>query len=97
MVVQLADMAFLQMKHGKGRKLRFVKEFDYIGAFLATMGLLLFLMGLSWGGSLYPVCHDFIYLLFYPGLNSRDLWACSRAELRARLLIVRIQIHTNLV
>lgn len=32
----------------------FVKEFDYVGLFLFTGGLLVFLMGLSWGGSLYP-------------------------------------------
>ncbi|KAF2101751.1 MFS general substrate transporter [Rhizodiscina lignyota] len=42
------------MKHGHGRKLKYIKEFDYIGTALATLGLLLFLMGLSWGGSLYP-------------------------------------------
>lgn len=32
----------------------FIKEFDYVGLFLFTSGLLVFLMGLSWGGSLYP-------------------------------------------
>lgn len=42
------------MKHGSGRKKQFMKEFDYIGTLMATLGLLLFLMGLSWGGSLYP-------------------------------------------
>lgn len=39
------------MKHGTGRKVQYLKEFDYIGTFMATLGLLLFLMGLSWGGS----------------------------------------------
>jgi hypothetical protein len=34
--------------------MKFVKEFDYIGTFMLTLGLLLFLMGLSWGGSLHP-------------------------------------------
>ncbi|OBT52119.1 hypothetical protein VE04_06965 [Pseudogymnoascus sp. 24MN13] len=42
------------MKHGSGHKMKFVKDFDYVGTFLVTMGLLLFLMGLSWGGALYP-------------------------------------------
>lgn len=42
------------MKHGPGRKMQFVREFDYIGTLMAILGLLLFLMGLSWGGSLYP-------------------------------------------
>lgn len=27
---------------------------DYIGVFLFTGGLIIFLMGLSWGGTLYP-------------------------------------------
>ena len=29
------------------------KDFDFIGCILFTAGLLLFVMGLSWGGSLY--------------------------------------------
>lgn len=32
----------------------YVKNFDYIGAFLYALGLLLFIMGLSWGGSVHP-------------------------------------------
>jgi MFS family permease len=42
------------MKHETGRKMKFVKEFDYIGTLLMALGLLLFLMGLSWGGTLHP-------------------------------------------
>lgn len=42
------------MKHGAGQKKKFIKEFDYIGTFMLTLGLLLFLMGLSWGGALHP-------------------------------------------
>ncbi len=42
------------MKHGRTSAMRFVKDFDYVGTGLATVGLLLFLMGLSWGGSMYP-------------------------------------------
>jgi MFS family permease len=37
-----------EMKHGKGRKLQYLRDFDYIGTLMATLGLLLFLMGLSW-------------------------------------------------
>jgi len=33
-----------QMKHGAGRQLEFLKNFDYIGTFIVTLGLLLFLM-----------------------------------------------------
>jgi MFS family permease len=44
------------MKHGHvpGRRRQYIKDFDYVGASLATLGLLLFLMGLSWGGTTYP-------------------------------------------
>lgn len=42
------------MKHGNSSKLRYVRHFDYVGAVLYAAGLLLFLMGLSWGGTVYP-------------------------------------------
>lgn len=42
------------MKHGASRKLEFIKNFDYVGTLMLTLGLLLFLMGLSWGGVLHP-------------------------------------------
>jgi hypothetical protein len=43
------------MKHGRvpGRRTKYLKEFDYIGTLLASLGLLLFLMGMSWGGGQY--------------------------------------------
>ena len=43
-----------RMKHGAARKLKFIKEFDYAGTSLFTAGLVVFLMGLSWGGSVHP-------------------------------------------
>jgi MFS family permease len=42
------------MKQGNKRRMAVIKNFDYIGALLFVAGLLLFLMGLSWGGSAYP-------------------------------------------
>jgi hypothetical protein len=58
------------MKHGHGRKMEFLKHFDYLGTIMVTLGLLcvldpdchrslltadsLFLMGISWGGVLHP-------------------------------------------
>lgn len=44
-----------ERKHKNARIADFVKNFDYIGTFLYTSGLLLFLMGLSMGGdSVFP-------------------------------------------
>lgn len=41
--------------HGQRRsRWQEVKDLDIGGIFLYSAGLLLFLMGLSWGGSLYP-------------------------------------------
>lgn len=31
-----------------------VKDFDFIGTFLYVGGFIIFLLGLSWGGSVYP-------------------------------------------
>ncbi|CAK7203070.1 hypothetical protein SEUCBS139899_005799 [Sporothrix eucalyptigena] len=41
-------------KHGTDSIMRWVKNYDYIGMFLYLAGLLLFILGLSWGGSIYP-------------------------------------------
>ncbi|CAK7235759.1 hypothetical protein SCUCBS95973_009376 [Sporothrix curviconia] len=43
-----------RMKHAAASKMQFVKHFDYLGILLVTLGLLLFLMGISWGGTLHP-------------------------------------------
>lgn len=42
------------MKHDANRKWEFVKDFDYLGVVIFVAGLLLAMMGLSWGGSLHP-------------------------------------------
>jgi len=42
-----------EMKHKRRSKMQVFKDFDFIGCLLFTAGLLLFVMGLSWGGSLY--------------------------------------------
>lgn len=43
-----------KMKHANARKIQFIAEFDYIGCALFILGMLLFLMGLAWGGTLHP-------------------------------------------
>lgn len=43
------------MKHGAdARVARYLRDFDYAGTLLYTGGLLVFLMGLNWGGAVYP-------------------------------------------
>lgn len=41
------------MKYKNRSKMQQFKDFDFVGCLLFTAGLLLFVMGLSWGGSLY--------------------------------------------
>ncbi|KAL1891973.1 hypothetical protein Sste5346_007317 [Sporothrix stenoceras] len=43
-----------EMKHRNASKMAFVKNFDYVGTVLYLGGLLIFVLGLSWGGSVYP-------------------------------------------
>ncbi|KAF2420731.1 MFS general substrate transporter [Tothia fuscella] len=38
-------------------KMFWIKNFDYIGTFLYAAGLVIFIMGLSWGGAQYPWKH----------------------------------------
>jgi MFS family permease len=40
--------------HTRASKRKVLKELDYLGIVLFTAGLVLFLLGLSWGGQLYP-------------------------------------------
>lgn len=39
---------------GSEKKSSMLQQIDFVGLFLLSAGLLLFLMGLSWGGSVYP-------------------------------------------
>lgn len=42
-------------KHGSAeQKKEWVKHFDYLGVLLYSAGLVLFLLGLSWGGGVFP-------------------------------------------
>ncbi|KPM38189.1 hypothetical protein AK830_g8362 [Neonectria ditissima] len=40
--------------HERKTKRQMLRELDYLGIFLWTAGLTLFLMGVSWGGKMYP-------------------------------------------
>lgn len=44
------------IKHSRDKltKMQIIKDFDYVGLVLFSGGLLIFLLGLQWGGSLHP-------------------------------------------
>ncbi|KAL2844095.1 siderophore iron transporter [Aspergillus pseudoustus] len=43
-----------EMKHSKRERLTLARKLDWIGIFLFISGIVLFLIGLSWGGNVYP-------------------------------------------
>jgi hypothetical protein len=42
-----------QAEHGKTKR-QLLREFDWVGLFLFLAGCTLFIVGISWGGTLYP-------------------------------------------
>ncbi|KAB5540566.1 fungal trichothecene efflux pump [Coniochaeta sp. 2T2.1] len=42
-----------RMKHGNASVMKYIKEFDYVGTTIYTGGLLILIMGLNWGGTVY--------------------------------------------
>jgi len=79
--------------HGK-TKFQMFKELDFVGIFLYVAGLVLFLIGLSWGGRIYPwksaavICTIVIGFLtlvafgLYGKLKGYMLWSSSLTENR---------------
>jgi MFS family permease len=43
-----------ELLHERKTKRQLLKQLDYLGIFLWTAGLTIFLMGISWGGTVYP-------------------------------------------
>ncbi|EON97829.1 putative trichothecene efflux pump protein [Phaeoacremonium minimum UCRPA7] len=69
-----------RMKHGNNASLmRYIKDFDYIGTLLYTGGLLILIMGLNWGGSVYAwkSAHVIATIVAgFVGLVLFVLWEC---------------------
>ncbi|KAF2677961.1 MFS general substrate transporter [Lentithecium fluviatile CBS 122367] len=68
------------MKHGRQASvIEYVKKFDYVGTSLYTGGLLVFMMGLSWGGTVYPWASSWVIGTIVAGfvaLVAFVLWEC---------------------
>lgn len=43
-----------RMKQGERSKLKMLRDLDYLGMFLFSVGIVIFLLGLSWGGGTQP-------------------------------------------
>lgn len=67
------------MKHMHARRRDYVRHFDYVGCVLFVGGLVLFLLGLQWGGSAYPWNSAHVIATLTVGLVSLlafVLWEC---------------------
>ncbi|KXJ88998.1 fungal trichothecene efflux pump [Microdochium bolleyi] len=57
------------MKHGRNESVvKYVKRFDYLGTTLYTAGLLLLMMGLNWGGTVYAWNSSYVIATIVVGL-----------------------------
>ncbi|KAF2660502.1 MFS general substrate transporter [Lophiostoma macrostomum CBS 122681] len=69
-----------RMKHGQQASvIGYIKNFDYVGTTLYTGGLLVFMMGLNWGGSVYPWDSAYVIatiVVGFVGLVAFVLWEC---------------------
>jgi hypothetical protein len=69
-----------RMKHGQNASvIKYIKEFDYVGTALYTGGLLIFMMGLNWGGTVYPWASSYVIATLVVGLVALIafvLWEC---------------------
>jgi hypothetical protein len=85
---------FEMKNHGK-TKMQMLKHFDFVGLFLFTGSILIFLMGLSWGGGLFPWSSAHVIATIVIGavtMISFILWEIY-AKLEEPLLPVRILRH----
>ncbi|ORY11695.1 fungal trichothecene efflux pump [Clohesyomyces aquaticus] len=82
-----------RMKHGQNASvIKYVKQFDYFGTTLYTGGLLIFMMGLSWGGGVYPWASASVIATIVVGfvaLVAFVLWECF-ANLKEPLVPMHI-------
>ncbi|ORY01051.1 fungal trichothecene efflux pump [Clohesyomyces aquaticus] len=75
-----------QAEQGKSKR-QMLREFDWIGLFLFVAGCTLFIVGVSWGGSLYPwksataLCPIIIGLLTLVGLGFYETYATLKEPL----------------
>lgn len=69
-----------RMKHGENASLlRYIRDFDYVGTILYTGSLLILMMGLNWGGTVYPwrSAHVIATIVCgFSGLVVFVLWEC---------------------
>ena len=73
-----------------------IKKFDYIGLFLFTGGLLLFLIGLNWEGSLYPWTSVHVVSTITIGAPTIVAFLCWETFAKVEEPLIPIRLFANL-
>ncbi|EPE10880.1 trichothecene efflux pump [Ophiostoma piceae UAMH 11346] len=84
-----------QMKHQNERMIKYLREFDYTGTVLYTGGLLILMMGLNWGGSLYPWKSAAVISTITIGALSLVAFGCWEALVQHKEPLVPVHLFRN--
>ncbi|KAF2119628.1 fungal trichothecene efflux pump [Lophiotrema nucula] len=85
-----------RMKHGQNASLlKYVKQFDYVGTALYTGGLLIFMMGLSWGGSVYPWASSYVIATIVVGIVSLVAFVLYECFMNLKEPLVPMHLFSN--
>lgn len=84
------------MKHGRDASvLRYIKDFDYTGTALYTGGLLVFMMGLNWGGSVYAWSSGYVIGTIVAGLVALVCFVMYECYMDLKEPLVPMHIFSN--
>ncbi|KAH3918753.1 hypothetical protein HBH56_024320 [Parastagonospora nodorum] len=84
------------MKHGRDASvLRYIKDFDYTGTALYTGGLLVFMMGLNWGGSVYAWSSGYVIGTIVAGLVALVCFVLYECYVDLKEPLVPMHIFSN--
>ena len=85
-----------RMKHGEhASKLQYVKNFDYVGTILYTGGLLILMMGLNWGGMVYPWASSYVIATIVVGFVSLVAFVLYECYVDLNEPLVPMHIFSN--
>lgn len=84
------------MKFKRRSKMQQFKDFDFIGCLLFTAGLLCFVMGLSWGGSLYAWKSGHVIGMIVAGSISLIAFFCWEIYVPLKEPLVPMHLFKNI-
>ncbi|CAK7200047.1 hypothetical protein SEUCBS139899_002735 [Sporothrix eucalyptigena] len=83
------------MKHQNERMLTYLEEFDYVGTLLFSGGLLILMMGLNWGGSLYAWKSAAVICTIVIGALSLVAFICWETFMDLKEPLVPVHLFKN--